>query len=277
MLIAGLMACTGGGGGGAGDGTGGDGDMGDGDGSAGMSGDGDGDVGDGDGDAGDGDGDGDVAPDGTPTAVSTFPADGATGVDAYPSIEIVFSEPMDTASVEASLMAGSLLGFSTGWNQPGTGLTLTLNNLLNHGDDQDAKRYTVSVGADAKDAAGMALWEAFSFTFTTLRKYKLTAPLADPSGMYYWNAMTTSSNIYIGDDVNDDSNRGYFTFDIASIPAEATLMTSTLYSYQEAVAGTPYDVLDNVSGTIKLGIYTQVFSDIGVHAGGSTYVANLCS
>ena len=101
----------------------------------------------------------------TPTVLSVDPADGAIHVDRDTAIAVRFSVAMDETSVEnATSLSDPTLGlvsYSTEW----------LGNLfvLHPDASLDAEvDYTLVIGTDAESAAGVALAEAFSSSFTTL-------------------------------------------------------------------------------------------------------------
>jgi hypothetical protein len=119
-----------------------------------------------------------------PTIVSESPANDATGVAATTPLKLVFSEAMDTSSVEAAL---SISTFAAGELQVSWASGSKSVSILPTGGWKYATgtnpaliplKYTVTIGAGAKDAQGDAL-SAFSWSFSTRRR--LTQTLAATS------------------------------------------------------------------------------------------------
>lgn len=100
----------------------------------------------------------DVAP---PAVLDSYPPDRQVDVSPYlEEVTITFSEPMDTASVEAALSVSPGTVSQRTWRVGDTVLAL----VVEMGDGQ---RYTVTVGAGARDKAGNALGEGYTFYFVT--------------------------------------------------------------------------------------------------------------
>ncbi len=59
-------------------------------------------------------------------------------------------------------------------------------------------------------------------------------------------SVMTIAEIFAGDTYVNTGVRGFVSFDIASIPPGATIISATLKMYQEAVNGTPYADLGNI-------------------------------
>lgn len=111
-----------------------------------------------------------------PRVASALPADGATGVRRETSITLVFSEPMDKASVEAAFASESLPDgpHSFYWDEAGTLLEVVLAEPLSHAVGTDpsqvsALRYEYRLTSEARDLAGNALPET-SVSFSTSRE-----------------------------------------------------------------------------------------------------------
>jgi hypothetical protein len=95
-----------------------------------------------------------------PTVVSTSPPDDATDVDPLSKITITFSEPMDTNATEkaVSMTPGSMVKME--WDADRTTLTVTASLEVR-------TTYIVTVSTGAKDLAGAAMAESYTFSFTT--------------------------------------------------------------------------------------------------------------
>ncbi len=99
-----------------------------------------------------------------PAVVDSAPADGALGVLTTASVDLVFSEPMDAASVEAAFVltgpSGPVAGTMT-WDAARTAARFSASSPL-----QPGQAFTASLGAGAHDLAGNPVAGA-SFSFTT--------------------------------------------------------------------------------------------------------------
>jgi len=87
-----------------------------------------------------------------PYVILSLPSDGATDVSVTTTITIVFSEPMNTASVEADIVVatGTITGFT--WTDNNTKVEVTLQ-ALNY-----SESYDVTIGSTATDLAGNPLY-----------------------------------------------------------------------------------------------------------------------
>ncbi len=97
---------------------------------------------------------------GPPRVAITAPQDGATEVPLDSEIVIEFTNLMDTALVEAAIRVVPALPFEARWSAER--LSLVPADGLEEG-----TRYVVSIGADARDVAGIPLDAAFTFSFET--------------------------------------------------------------------------------------------------------------
>jgi hypothetical protein len=98
---------------------------------------------------------------GRPTLAATEPADGATDVPVDAAIGVVFSGLMDTASVESALELSPRFEHELRWS--GERLEIVPDAPL-----QPATDYTVRIGSDATDVAGVAIAEEVAFGFRTV-------------------------------------------------------------------------------------------------------------
>ncbi len=98
-----------------------------------------------------------------PTIQSVAPTDGATGVDPSSNVVVTFAEPMDRQATDAAFalaQGGSPVSGGFSWNGAGTELTFDPSAPLTSGS------YQASVSTAATDAAGNALAEPRSWSFT---------------------------------------------------------------------------------------------------------------
>jgi len=98
---------------------------------------------------------------GRPTLAATEPADGATDVPVDAAIGVVFSGLMDTASVESALELSPRFEHELRWS--GERLEIVPDAPL-----QPATDYTVRIGSEATDVAGVAIAEEVAFGFRTV-------------------------------------------------------------------------------------------------------------
>ena len=117
---------------------------------------------------------GDTTP---PTISSTTPANGATGVSVSDNIIVVFSEAIDSTTINSTNMT-----FATSGSWSVNGAIATFNpdaNLANN------NSYTMTVGTGVKDTAGNNLASPYNFSFTTAAAADTTPPTvtaAQPTG-----------------------------------------------------------------------------------------------
>jgi Bacterial Ig-like domain len=125
-----------------------------------------------------------------PTVVSITPEPGARGVRSDADIQLTFSEPMDTASVETALVVSGISDENSEltWNEEKTLLTLRSNAPLAYAEgtttDTPAEMFTVVLSEKAADASGNPLSDKFQSEFSTLRRLSLAL---DPAEVGYMN------------------------------------------------------------------------------------------
>lgn len=144
-----------------------------------------------------------------PTVQSTTPTDGATGIPNTAAIELVFSEPMDTASVQAAFSASPSIT-CTSWNWLGGN---TLASCVHSAPLSDSTHYTVTLGTGARDAAGTNLSAAKVFGFTTAAAPDVTPPTVastSPTSASYANPLATDITVTFSEDVDKASAQAAF-------------------------------------------------------------------
>ncbi|MBI2823285.1 MAG: DUF4082 domain-containing protein [Planctomycetia bacterium] len=133
-------------------------------------------------------------PDTTPPTVTGFsPASGATNVAINTAVTVTFSEALSAASVTTStvrlLDGATQVAASASYNATNKTVTITPTAAL-----ANSKVYTISVvggSAGVKDAAGNALAQTATSTFTTV-----AAPVTTSS---LWSASTTPKTVDVGE------------------------------------------------------------------------------
>ena len=102
-----------------------------------------------------------------PTVVQTTPPPGSTQVSPAADINVVFSEPMDPATINGTTLTlritdGAAIAGAVTYNAETRRATLTPTNAL-----PNFASLTATISTGAKDLAGNALAQAVSWTFTT--------------------------------------------------------------------------------------------------------------
>ena len=99
-----------------------------------------------------------------PGVTATSPADGATGVTINQPLSVTFSQPMSAASLSASLILFRPNGTMVSGGVSVYGRTAIFRPALNL---MPNTTYTARVKAAASDLAGIAMGQAFIWSFTT--------------------------------------------------------------------------------------------------------------
>jgi hypothetical protein len=188
-----------------------------------------------------------------PMVVSTTPTAAATAVGADAKIVITFSEQMDPATVEAAYASQQLPldKVSMSWNADGTVLVISPDQPLAYaegtGTDLSAVTplaYGITIGAEAADLAGNPLGVALELTFSTKRRMAAAFGLiSDLSRTALGGTLLGSSNdAWVGDNAVDNTYRSYLTFDLAALPATATIESASFSARQLPSEGAPYTI-----------------------------------
>ncbi|NVJ25291.1 Ig-like domain-containing protein [Myxococcus sp. AM011] len=188
------------------------------------------------------------APDTTvPTVLSTIPMNTAIGVDRNPLFEVMFSEPMNRASVESAFAILSHAGLNAGtfaWNAASTIVTYTLPTGLAPGTEL---RWQVSTSA--RDVAGNAMAETAIQNFRTMRQGTMTFDFDPPtsggvSAPDFFRQTTYYNIAFVGDWTSNHRYRLFLGFQLASLPEELTVIRQARLkwwvTYQQ---GNPYGQL----------------------------------
>ncbi len=165
-----------------------------------------------------------------PTILSVLPPDGATDVPLNTVIEVDFSEPMDTASVERAF---SLSDGSTDC----TGTCAWEGNCMTFDPTADltmGTTYTATVSTVAKDLAGNAASTQSTFSFTTIAN---NPPVADAGAdiTFDYNEATVAALDGSASSDPDDDIAGYqWSFAEGGTPAGSTLLDSDILNADQA-------------------------------------------
>ncbi len=103
----------------------------------------------------------------SPTIKSSSMDNYAEDVSLNSEIEIEFSEPMDTESVESALSIDPYTEYSLSWSNDNKTLTITFTEPLEYD-----TFYKISIGTQANDMAGKDLEDKYELGFTTIGKPK---------------------------------------------------------------------------------------------------------
>ena len=158
-----------------------------------------------------------------PTVTLTDPANNATGVSLNHLIVVTFSEPIDPATINVLTFGVKQGSVDVSGLVTSTGATATFtstNNLLPN------KVYTGTITTGAKDMAGNALHNQFTFSFTSGNAADIILPMVQ-STIPLNNALNVARNSEI-----------VFTFSEAMDPLTINTSTFTLMQGTTPVAGT---------------------------------------
>lgn len=191
-----------------------------------------------------------------PRIVSMAPY-GESGITADAVIQVVFSEPMDAASVRAAWSSPSLpaAAVELGWNAAGDVLTVTPSSPLgyNEGVGLDpsvvhARVYAYEILDTATDRAGNRLAIGDLTSFTTLRRMHVELAAIGPltrtmrgDGLVLGETAVTMA---VGDTAAGLAYKTFLAFALPVLPAGAALEAATLAGSQNGVAGDPYGLGD---------------------------------
>ncbi|MCO4768854.1 MAG: Ig-like domain-containing protein [Deltaproteobacteria bacterium] len=231
------------------------------------------------------DDDDDDTPDTTgPSVLSTSPADGDTGVYEDATVQFVFSEAMDTASVEAALDTAELGEVALSWNATGDTLTVTPATFLLYAEGTggspaaiDPVRYRVELEDSATDAAGNGILNGGAeVTFTTMKAMTNEHELHElmtGSGTAGGGVDSPEGTLHVGDNDNAEGIRGFVTMDLWFVSTTAVeVVEATLTARMYETAGLPWSLGDLI---LDHGIYEafdnaafnlQPLSEVGVFA-----------
>ncbi|MFY1824950.1 Ig-like domain-containing protein [Myxococcus fulvus] len=179
-----------------------------------------------------------------PTVLATTPSNEALGVARNTLIEVVFSEPMNRASVEAAFVVLAPAGLNQGtiaWNSASTVLTYTLSTSLAYGTNV---QWQLSTGA--KDVAGNALTEIIARNFRAVRQGTMTFDF-DPmttgelSGPTPWRQTATYNYASVGDWFGNAPTRLFLGFQMSTLPENLiTIQQARLKWWTNGQAGEPF-------------------------------------
>jgi hypothetical protein len=179
----------------------------------------------------------------SPPAVATStPAGLSQGAPPETGITVVFTKPMNRASVESAFSPAQVLGGRFTWNSNGTSMTFQPEARFGNG---QTVNWTLSPAA--QDQNGKALPAPYTSSFRVARLASVT--LSSLSAMDGF-VESVSGNINSGGatmDVGDGQRqvyRGFLTFDLNLLPAGATrVVNASLRVHQTEAPTGPYQFL----------------------------------
>lgn len=188
-----------------------------------------------------------------PTVISVDPPNGATGVAKDKSIVITFSEKMDQLATQAAYQSADLPASAVtfNWDAEGTTLTIKPNSPLVYASGSSttiaAKTYALSVSSTAKDVAGNSL-APLSSSFSTLKAISTSfsgEKVRDGTVTQSGFVNTNGTTLVVGDNTANSAMRGFFSFDLTSIPGDAvSIASATITIFKQTLRGAPYTALN---------------------------------
>lgn len=207
-----------------------------------------------------------------PTIVSSSPENGAKGVDVDLEFEVVFSEPMNTDSVEAAINS-YWAEADIEWNAAKTVMTCRPAANLEYGLEETPKDYSFVIKAGAEDAQGDELASDFALNFRTLTVYERMLAPTELSGHFDSKSEFVAGAFLAGDGTTNQRYDIWLSFDHAEIPESASIVVARLFTVQTAMVGTPYKELVNNDSGLRL--WSIKFDEIGTFTDPSL-IGNLC-
>ena len=183
-----------------------------------------------------------AAPDTTPPTISSVtPTNTSIGVERTSTIRVTFSETMNTAATQAALscLVGTVpVEGAMAWAARNHSLTLTPTTALQNGVTVTC---TVKAGATgARDVAGNLLASNYVWSFRVLRQATLAlSSTADLDGSVFASGgIYSSSGVIVGDNSAGVGLRGFYSFDLTTLPADVRRITlAQLSVYVVSVSG----------------------------------------
>ncbi len=184
-----------------------------------------------------------------PTVLSVSPADGARGVAPDADITVVFSHPMDAASVEAAWSSDDLpadaVAFS--WNAAGDTLTVAPEEPLpvaegSAGDPDAVEPLTIgfAIGTAGLDEDGVALGQPLEIEFRTVRRLSLEVPYHAPLSDCRYKASSAAFGdeaLFAGDDSENQQIKMVVSFALPEPPTGAVLERAVFVSDHRGIFG----------------------------------------
>lgn len=191
------------------------------------------------------------APDTTPpTLVSSSPAAGEKLVRPDANIVLTFSEPMDKASAQVAFSISSPMNMSVGqfsWSADGKTMTFDPQGLFMFG-----QIVTWRLTAGAKDLAGNAISQV-SRGYIVVNRATVVIDATPELDGYLTNSnlvQTGSGSMIVGDNAANVAYRGFLSFDLSGLPANASaLVYARVLTW---VTGASGDAFGSLGGGMKL-------------------------
>jgi hypothetical protein len=185
------------------------------------------------------------APDITPpTVLAASPGQASVGNARNTHFEVVFSEPMNKASVQAAFSITAPTGFNGGmfsWNEAATVMAYTPPASFAYGAE-----ISWQVATSATDAAGNALAEPLVQGLRVIRQGAITLAFdLDTSGSVsapsYFRPSNVYGSAYLGDDSINDTYRLFLGFKLTGLPEDLTGITqASLRWWMSQQIGNPF-------------------------------------
>ncbi len=187
-----------------------------------------------------------------PTFVSSIPANSASSVAIGTTIQVTFSEPIDSNDLTTTVFA-ILPSFPLNFSQIGNTVVITPVSPLIY-----STNYTLNVSTELSDTAGNNLAEAFTISFQTESDPNLIPPTVTP-GWPFANATDVSVDVDISANFSKPMNPATITTSTFSIAGVAGTV-----GYLSQVATFKPDSLLEYATTYNIAITTAVADTFGI-------------
>jgi Bacterial Ig-like domain len=214
-----------------------------------------------------------------PTVVSATPPSSAAGISTKVVVSVVFSEPMDPATINASTVAlkltssGLTVGGDVAYNAQTSTATFAPSAALSY-----STSYTIMVSTGAKDLAGNSLVSQMTSTFTTTSAPDVTPPSVistSPANGTTGVGVSTSVTVTFSEAMNpatiDASTIGLNVTGTAvtvagAVSYNAATNTATFTPSSSLAFGTSYTLTvsggADVSGNAIASAFTAIFATV---------------
>ena len=163
-----------------------------------------------------------------PIVLESAPANEETGVALGTTIEVTFSEPMDTGSVEDAFSINPVVSGSFAWDPAGLVMTFTPDADFGYN-----TKVVWNVDGSAQDEAGLDMGDGYGGSFWVLRQKTMSLySQAGRDGFVYMPSVPSIDPV-ITEGFNGHNSlkvgswyRGFVSFDLAKLPANTIEITA---------------------------------------------------
>ncbi|MEN9581865.1 MAG: Bacterial Ig-like domain [Pseudomonadota bacterium] len=219
-----------------------------------------------------------------PSVLQSSPDNGAVGIPLDAPLQLLFSQPMNTASVEAALsitdIAPESLTFT--WDVEKTEVTVVINGGLDAVEVIDPADlasvvplvYVAKLEKSAMTESGTPMDQDLSVSFSTVRRVTVNLqPLANLTGSVR-SDNTTFPPIWTGDSaVGDAKYIGVSSFDLSQIAPGAFLGSARLKATQSVINGDPTEGMGSSFQVYRTEFDARVWSKVNDDLTKQNYIA----